>query len=285
MPSFSFVMNQKCDWDCPYCYFRHFRFDNVSLEVYQKHLPYIKKIIDKLGDLVVNIDIQGGEVGLIPVEILEYFFQTLKKPIVVSTNGMFMEKGYHNNPLIKPYIDRIFFHYWDFSGRKTKDYDIKDIPVLRGICHSRVDGLVNFIKGNPDVMFEYVEFEFDIDEPRKMDVDMYNSLYESIQDFDNVSEYAKGIIRGRLNERPDHRNNCRRYNHSILIDLVNAKICLCQRQLDINIPLTEENLLYRLRTFPKDVFDNDHCETCTRLYAGKFQGNVIERALLTRSKL
>jgi hypothetical protein len=251
MPSFSFILTEKCNWHCPYCYFRHFRFDNVSLEVYQKHLPYIKKIIDKLGDLVVNIDIQGGEVGLIPVEILEYFFQTLKKPIVVSTNGMFMEKGYHNNPLIKPYIDRIFFHYWDFSGRKTKDYDIQDIPVLRGICHSRVDGLVNFIKGNPDVMFEYVEFEFDIDEPRKMDVDMYNSLYESIQDFDNVSEYAKGIIRGRLNERPDHRNNCRRYNHSILIDLVNAKICLCQRQLDINIPLKKKTCYIALEPFLK----------------------------------
>jgi hypothetical protein len=135
------------------------------------------------------------------------------------------------------------------------------------------------------IIFDYVEFEFDINEPRKMSMDMYKELYDSIQDLDNVSEYAKGIIRGRLNERPDHRSNCRNFNHSILIDLVNAKICLCQRQLDINIPLTEENLLYRLRTFPKDVFDNDHCETCTRLYAGKFQGNVIERALLTRSKL
>jgi len=114
---------------------------------------------------------------------------------------------------------------------------------------------------------------------------MYKELYTAIQEIDNVSNYAKDIIRGRINERPDHRSNCRNFNHSILIDLVNANICLCQRQLDISIPLTEENLIYRLKTFPKDVFDKDHCDSCTRLYAGKYQGNVIERALLTRSRI
>ena len=83
------------------------------------------------------------------------------------------------------------------------------------------------------------------------------------------------------------------YNHSILIDMVNENICLCQRQLDVFIPLNEENLIYRLKTFPKNLWMDlmigvgidKSCDSCTRLYAGKFYGNVIERALLTRRKL
>lgn len=286
MPSFSFVLTEKCNWECPYCYFTGIKQKQPTLEVYQKHLPYIKRIIDKLGDLVVNIDIQGGEVGLIPVEILEYFFQTIKKPIVVSTNGMFMENGYHKNPFIRPYIASIMYHVYDFMYPSViTDYE-DDIPILRGIVHDNIDAMVNFIKANPEMIFDYVEFEFDIKQPRKMDVDMYKELYKQIEYLENVSDNAKGIInQRRLYENPEHRNNCMKYNHSMLIDLVNENICLCQRQLDINIPLTEENLIYRLRTFPKDIFKDNHCDSCTRLYAGKFQGNVIERALLTRSKI
>lgn len=282
MPSFSFILTEKCNWNCPYCYFTGLEYPKEpNLDRYKEHLPYIKKIIDKLGDLVVNIDIQGGEVGLIPVEILEYFFQTIKKPIVVSTNGMFMENGYHENPKIKPYIANIMYHVTEHFDRPPQ-FNIGSM----GIVHDDMNTMIKYIKNNPNIMFDYIEFEFDINEPRKMDMDMYYELFEKLDPLDNVTDNAKKIVQQRaLWEHPEHRNNCRRYNHSILIDLVNANICLCQRQLDINIPLTEENLIYRLRTFPKDIFKDDHCESCTRLYVGKFQGNVIERALLTRSKL
>jgi MoaA/NifB/PqqE/SkfB family radical SAM enzyme len=75
MPSFSFILTEKCNWHCPYCYFTGLSWPKEpNLDRFKEHLPYIKKIIDRLGDLVVNIDIQGGEVGLIDSEILRYFF-------------------------------------------------------------------------------------------------------------------------------------------------------------------------------------------------------------------
>jgi len=291
MASFSFVLNEECDWNCPYCYFKDITPTEPKLDVYKKHLPYIKNIIDKLGDLVVNIDVQGGEIGYIPIEILEYFFQTFKRPIVVSTNGKFMENGYHLNPKIRPYISAIFFHYYDFSGREVKDYDDDDIPILRGITHNNIDEMVYFIKQQSDVIFDYVEFEFDIDTPNVMDSRMYSMLIQQLLKLKNISTDAINILRSRLNENPEHRNNCMNYNHSILIDMVNENICLCQRQLDISIPLSEENIIYRLKTFPKDLWMDlavgigKACDSCTRLYAGKFNGNVIERALLTRSRI
>ena len=280
MPSFSFILTERCDWNCPYCYFTGIEQKPPSLDVFKEHLPYIKKIIDKLGDLVVNIDIQGGEVGWIGSDILRYFFKTIDRPIVVSTNGMFLDRGYHFDPEIEPYIKEIFLH---LNMKNKKNYVGHNIK--KGIVHDNMDEMIAFIRSNIEDIFDYVEFEFDINEPRKMDKSMYKKLYDAIQEIDNVSDYAKDIIRGRINERPDHRSNCRNFNHSILIDLVNANICLCQRQLDISIPLTEENLIYRLKTFPKDVFDKDHCDSCTRLYAGKYSGNVIERAMLTRSRI
>lgn len=283
MPSFSFILTEVCDWNCPYCYFTGIKQKHPKLEVFKKHLPYIKKIIDKLGDLVVNIDIQGGEVGLMNPDILEYFFDTIRKPIVVSTNGMFLARRFYSLPKIQPYVAQVMYHVTkDFKGMEIFN---SGLNISRGIVHDNIDVMIEFIKRYPYVIFDYVEFEFDINKPRKMNMDMYNELYEKIQKLDNVTDNAKNIIKQRLNEYPEHRDNCRNYNHSILIDLVNEKICLCQRQLDVNIPLTEENLIYRLRTFPKDVFDNDHCDSCTRLYAGKYQGNVIERALLTRSRI
>jgi organic radical activating enzyme len=282
MPSFSFILTEKCNWNCPYCYFSKLEYPKEPMMLrYQKHLPYIKKIIDKLGDLVVNIDIQGGEVGLVPEDIMEYFFETIDRPIAVSTNGMFIEKGYHENPKIKPHIANIMYHVTENFDRPPQ-FNIGSM----GIVHDDIETMVRYIKDNPNIMFDYVEFEFDINEHREMDIDMYQELYEKIENLNNISDNAKNIInQRRLYENPNHRDNCKKYNHSILIDLVNANICLCQRQLDINIPLTEENLIYRLKTFPKDIFKDDHCESCTRLYYGKFQGNVIERALLTRSRL
>jgi organic radical activating enzyme len=286
MASFSFVLTEVCDWKCPYCYFTNIKQKEPNLNTIKKHIFYIKKIIDELGDLVVNIDIQGGEVGTIPLEILEYFFQTIKKPITISTNGMFIEKGYHENEKIKPYINSIFFHYYDFYTDNTiKNYILKDIPVLRGIVHNNVDEIVSFIKKNNDVIFDYIEFEFDIEKSNKVNFLMYHDLLNKIIGLDNISNNAMNIIYSRLSEKEDHRDNCKNYNHSILIDMVNEAICLCQRQLDVNIPLTEKNLIHRLKTFPKHIFEKSNCESCTRLYAGKFNGNVIERALLTRNLL
>lgn len=288
MSSFSLILTEECDWDCEYCYFPNSHQKSPSLSVYQKHLPYIKKVMDKLDevDLLVNIDIQGGEVGLISESMLEYFFETIKHKVSVSTNGMFLSKKYHLNKKIRPYIRSIMWHLCKEPGNfKIVDYEDDDIYISRGIVHRDADEMIDFIKMNNHITFDYVEFEFDIKREMLPSMALYGYLYDRISSITNVTHNAKEILKRRLMETEDHRDNCRKYNGSILIDLVNEKICLCQRQLNENIELTEKNLLMRLNTFPEKLFKGDGCNTCTRLYSGKFFGNVIERAMLIRTRL
>jgi organic radical activating enzyme len=288
MSSFSLVVTEKCNWDCDYCYFPHLKNQKgPSLETFERHLPYIKTIMDKLDShgLLVNIDIQGGEVGTMPLEILQYLFQTLQHKISVSTNGLFLEKEYHLDDKIRPYIGGIMWHVTDDFKSTVVDYNDDDIFISRGIVHNDMNEMIEFIKTNSHILFDYVEFEFDIKQRRTINFLLYHELLNEISHLDNVSDNAKEILGRRLSESKSHRDNCKRYNGSILIDLVNENICLCQRQLGVSIPLNEENLIHRLKTFPKDIFTEDTCDTCTRLYSGKFYGNVIERAMLIRSKL
>lgn len=286
MSSFGFLVTEECDWECQYCHFPNIsKQRGPKIETFQKHLPYIKKVIDKLAEnnLLVHVDIQGGEPGFLPLEILHYFFQTLKRPIAVSTNGEFLRRGYHLDKTLRPYMGDILWHVSnDFKSKLLVDYNDDELRISKGIVHDNIDEIVNFVKENDHIMFDYIEFEFDITEERKMDISMYHNLINKLKDLKNITTNAKKILTGRLSEKADHRYNCQRLNGTVIIDMVNENICLCQRQPNIAIPLNEENLIHRLRKFPKDIWSEDSCNTCTRLYNGKFYGNVIERWLNIR---
>jgi hypothetical protein len=280
-------MTEDCDWKCEYCAFSGVESPmKAQMSVYQAHLPYIKKIMDTLNkeDLLVNIDIQGGEVGLIDLDILKYFFNTIALKINVSTNGEFLKREYNHCPDIRKYLGTIMWHVKDviYPAEVVDDYSDPEIHISRGIVHNNVDEIVNFICTNHHILFDYIEFEFNIKQSRKMNVEMYQDLLNKLEGVDNITWNTRHILRGRISERKDHRENCRKFNHSIMIDLANETLCFCQRQPSINIPLNKKNLIYRLTTFPKDIWDWTTCDSCTRLYAGKFQDNVIERSLRTR---
>lgn len=283
----SFILTEECDWGCNYCYFSHLENQKKpKMEIYQKHLPYIKKIMDiRLAhNLPLKADIQGGEVGNMPLELLQYFFQTVQYPIDVSTNGEFFKRGYHLDDKIRPYIAAILWHVTnDFKTIIETDYKDDKIHISRGIVHNNEDEIVDFIKLNKHITFDYIEFEFDIKEKREMNVLSYHSLLKRISSLKNITEYAKQVLEKRLSEKIGHRDNCIKFHDSIVIDLVNENICQCQRHLDDCIPLNKDNLIKRLRGFPKNFFKGLGCKSCTRLYAGKYSGNIIERTLLGRS--
>lgn len=286
MSSFSLVLTEKCDWNCGYCYFSKLNNQRgPKLEIYQKHLPYIKKIMDTLNchDILVNIDIQGGEVGSIPLEILQYFFQTIQYPIAVSTNGEFLRKKYHNDDKIREYLKMVMWHVTDdFNSKIETDYNDDEIFISKGIVHNDEDEMISFIKKNSHIIFDYVEFEYDIEEEIQMNPEKYVSLLTKLATVPNVTDNTIEMLQRRITETPHHRENCKRLNDSIVIDLVNEKICLCQRQLNECIELNRLNLVKRLQKFPQYFFQGGGCKSCTRLYAGKYNGNVIERTLTRR---
>jgi hypothetical protein len=251
-----------------------------------RHLPYIRDIIHELGDLAVHIDIAGGEIGLLDSETLRYFFKTIDRPIVVSTNGMFMEKGYQHDPEIKPYIKEIQWHVHPSpkGGIVVKDWI--DDNINKGIVYDNADDMVEFIKTNSNITFNYVEFEFPMDEPLKKDNKMYEDLFNKIKDLQNVTQNAKNIVANRITENPNLRNLCEKFNQTVVTDLVNERIMFCHRSQNVTIPLTKRNFLRRITMFPKYLFDgNTKCDSCTRLYAGKMSGNEIETYFKVKGRI
>ena len=290
MSSFCFIVTEKCNWNCPYCEFPTIKNPReTSIEILSKHLPYIKDTLRKLGHLVVFTDVAGGEVGLLPLETLRYFFQTLDYPMVVSTNGKFMENNYHTDPIIRPYIKGLWYHVCPEPGKFKISHNYEDDKILinKGIVHNNINEIIAFINMNENIEFGYVELEFDFDKDMEPDYKMYYELYNKIKDLPNVTENAKHIIYGRLNEKKMLRDNCRNFNTTVVLDLVNERILLCHRSQLNYIPLTQENLSKRLVTFPKDLFKGQtECDSCTRLFAGKFSGGgIIETFFKTRRLL
>lgn len=285
MSSFCFIAIEECNWDCEYCDFPKIKNPkSTNMEILKKHMPYIKEVMDDLGELVVFRDISGGEIGLLELELLQYIFTTLDAKIVISTNGLFMDKGYHLDPILRPYINGLWVHVHPKPGKFKIDYDYNDdeIFVNKGIVHDDIDDMIDFIKMNPQIEFNYVEFEFTIGESRKMNPAMYINLLNKLKPLPNVTKDALNLIEARINEPPYLMERCRDYHQSIAIDLTRERILLCHRAMDTSIPLTKENLLKRLITPPKDMFKSDKCASCTRLYAGKMLGNVIETFLKTK---
>jgi organic radical activating enzyme len=287
MPSFCFIVTEECNWKCDYCDFPKIKDPkSTTLSILETHLPYIVEIINQIDQFVYHIDIAGGEVGLLNSEILRYFFKILNRKIVVSTNGVFMDKGYHHDPEIRPFIKEIQWHVHPKPHKvKVKDYIDSEIFINKGIVHDNVQEMIDFINENKHIEFNYVEFEFPMEGKRIKDDSMYRDLLENIN-LDNVTEGARDIIRGRLNERENLRSLCKKFNQTAVIDMVNENIMFCHRSQGVTIPLNRNNLLERIRKFPNRTFSfQTKCDSCTRLYAGKMSGNEIETFFKVRNMI
>jgi hypothetical protein len=167
----------------------------------------------------------------------------------------------------------------------VKNYIDKDIFISRGIVHDDIGEMVNFIRTNSHITFDYIEFEFDLNDIRKMRISMYHELIDQLKGLENVTDNARNVLELRLLENENMRENCMAANGSIVIDLVNENICLCQRRTDDCIPLNRANLIERLKGFPKQFFEGKSCNTCTRLYSAKMNGTKIETTMRMRSLL
>jgi molybdenum cofactor biosynthesis enzyme MoaA len=264
--NFNFILTEECNWDCEYCQFPRIKNPKtVTMEQLKMHLEYIKDF-----NISGYMDVQGGEIGLVPENILEYFLETMGRKMYVSTNGIFLNKKMHLNEKIRPYIKMIQWHI------KPEVYveNIKDsgIIITRGIVHNDADEMIEFLNNNKHLYIEYIDFEYSIDDEVEHDRAKYMEFYQKLNHLENISEGAKKRIRQRAQEKEGLRNACTTRNDSILIDLVNEKICLCQRNMHVNVDLGLIALWNRCWNDPTDYFldlDKSNCYSCGRLYHGK----------------
>lgn len=249
------VPTEICNWRCDYCIFPTIKNPkHTTIYIIDKHYSYIKYHINKLKSNKIDVQLymQGGEVGELPKSIIKYLLEKIDSKITISTNGLFMTKGYHKDPDIKKYIKEIYWHVSpDCELDNIKDF-ISDIKIIRGVVHQDKEKIDSFIS-NTNLNIEYSEIE-------------NNLTKKSVVD--------KTII-----------EKCRSYHNDITIDLINERLCLCIRNFkNITIPLNEENLISLLKSFPKDNFElgdieNSSCYSCCRLCINRTNNKIISNKL------
>jgi hypothetical protein len=270
--NFNFILTEECNWNCEYCSFPKLKNPKKpDMDIIKMHLEYIKDFL-----IEGYMDVQGGEIGLVDIGLLEYFFTTMGRKMFISTNGVFLNKKMHLNEKIRPYIKMIQWHIFPSPDGFVVIDDIKDpdIFISKGIVYHDADEMIEFINMNKHILFNYIDFEYDIGKEVSYDREKYRDLYNKINHLENLTEDAKMRIRKRAQEPNDLRETCRDKNDSILIDLVNEKICLCQRNMHINVDLGLLTLFKRCWTDSKEFFDikDETCFSCGRLYEGKTRG-------------
>jgi hypothetical protein len=264
---FNFILNQKCNWSCSYCGVSN-KDKSTTIEILKTHLPYIKDIYNKISYLFdMKLMIQGGEIGFIDTDVLEYLFKYWGEEIYVSTNG---ELFNIKSKIIHDNINEYLFHI-----SPDTNTDIKEYPKLKknniGICCDSKDPIKirNYIKKYDDIYFNFVDYESDVNKPCISEDFDDQSLYDNIKDLENVSDYAKERILNRINNTTKlstSRDICSSLNHVVMIDFVNERIVQCTRNFDkAFIPLTKENLIKTLTE--TDVFTgmDNNCESCYRM--------------------
>ncbi len=272
---FSFILTEECNWNCRYCQFPKIKEPkHASIESIKSHIDYIKDINNVINDQFTwNLTIQGGEIGFVPIDVLEYLFTIWEQKISISTNGEFFRRNYHKNTILKPKIDQMLFHLTDDLHPReiVLDYDLRDIDVSLniGICDitRTPDRIRKFLKINSKIYFNFVDYEHNIDLFCDLQPSMYIDLYNNIKDLDNVSDYAKERIEQKIGGRPiqTHQNTCSSLSHVSMIDFINERIVLCVRNYNTSfIELTKENLIKVLTTY--NSFNNkDLCNNCFRM--------------------
>jgi hypothetical protein len=266
MRTTTLVLTTDCDWDCSYCNVTKFGKYTTNKEKIARHLPYIMELI---GDY--NFVLAGGEIGLVPADIISDLMLAMGKPVTINTNGLFMEKGYHNIPEIRSNIDKIYYHVDDLL-QKTEVYGDSELDILYGIVSDNIDSIIKFVSTNKDLQISYVGLDSSFNNNR-MD---YITLLLLIREYYNVTDDAIRQLE----------HYCLRYNHlgkyrrfckatSFTIDLAKEVICLCAfRNKHIDIPLTRENLQRVISE--SNVFQgDDNCATCTRVCMDtNIEGNI-----------
>lgn len=258
-------LSQMCNWKCHYC--DHPLINNPV----HSDLDYLKATIPQLQEVTKNFDIEhcveGGEIGLIPISILDFFFfkSNFADSYHVATNGAFMEKGLHERYRDK--IHSILYHVkpdimdgsFDFPDYKKHDIDFFYTIVIH---RNNIDLVTDFLDYNSDKLFVPHVLQ-----PRReglnfLDLELYSQIYEIVKDRENVrqgfKERYKFIVEnfGKDNLMESRRKICCNNYTKSVINYPTKKLircCISMQSDSINLTsqtlnsiLTNEDLIYPL---------------------------------------
>jgi len=273
-------LTEYCNWKCSYCDFPTLEnHHSPSIDQALKSFDMLKEATNH--DQMIEYGLEGGELGILSQDYLDQIFaHDLAETYVVCTNGLFMERGYHDR-----YADKLHYimHHvqpditlnqsipqYEYDPSIQVDYTfVIDKPTLYSGAIEKI------LTENPHPTRQFI---IHVLQPRKPGLDLL-----TIEDF----KYLHSILDGRTNVNPwfikrveriiknldntswlnSRRTICANSFQQPIFDLTNNRINRCCISITgDSIPYTLENLkkLYK----NEKVFPNVNDKVCDGCIAG-----------------
>lgn len=285
-----FQLIDKCNWNCSYCNYASKFNLNKEIEFDEEtilNIDMVSSVIDKIKSFCdIHLLAQGGEIGLLSREKLNFFFKRMKqRDITISTNGEFIKNDYHL--IFDEFIGQVHYHVVeDYDQKYQKIFYKENDKIIPGAVITKFDieFLKDFIQSNE--YLKYLDFEFPLND--ELSESIYNNVIQCrkflIDNFPQLYDNCSNNILG-FDELLKYQDGCKNCNRIVTIDFVNNKLLLCSvKNRHISIDLNRQNLVKLLTEFRVYNTMNSNCKTCIR-NCFSFDKNYITNHIFTKNKL
>ena len=262
------TLTNRCNWKCWYCDFPEMNEEKCNVVSLCHQLDLLKTVPND-----VEICLEGGEIGTVDITVLDTVFSSVpSRTYTVTTNGLFLEKGYHTR--YNKNIHYILYHFAPELSFDTviNEYDFDDIQVdYTFVLHQ------DNLRQAERLLSKYVNHPFVIHllQPRKADLGIdktsifYREVYGMIEDMPNVKKSFKDRVKKIIHNIDDKnymkvkRNVCANIYNQPSINLETNMIHRCCISMSgDSVPFNKKNLdsiIKNKPTFPKEDSICDGC--------------------------
>lgn len=262
-------LTQLCNWRCDYCDFPVMKNRrSVTIKDLRTQLPMIKEATK---DLNIEFSIEGGELGMMDQDTLDFFFENgPSETYFLATNGLFFKQGYYER--YKEKIHTVLYHVRKEinDGFSFMDHNTECIIWHTIVVHKKNLGLLpEFLDSHIDnIWFPHVI------QPRTsnldlMDYDYYKKIYEIVKDRPNVHRFFKErykliVENMQTKDWLDIKIKlcCNDYT-KLIINMPSYKIHRCCISMDTDhIEFTKDNLYNTIHSIPSFSAWDNVCKDC-----------------------
>lgn len=255
------VLGEKCNWNCEYC--DRPKISDPKDGNFDLLKQYYPRIVNWVGDAPLHIS--GGETALIDKEILDYIFSFDKK-IVVETNGLWFEKGYHQ--LYYDGTEKIVYHCVPELDKDVKfNFTFSDkIEYLIVVHHLNIHILKDFIQRHHHrkwiLQYYYPKYLGDYNKFKLTTKDYFKLALNFPELIDKEEIVRRVVIPEDIN---DLREKCFTKFNFPGFDFVNGRIKFCKQSHSFTdyVDLDDDNFNLLIRGKLKSSKPMDEiCKTC-----------------------
>jgi len=272
-----FSLTEVCKANCKYCDFP--KYQKVAKTSTMQDIDYVFNIIQECKNVYpghfkkFTTFVEGGELGEVPENILDYFFSK-NNPIqeyFMFTNGIFLKHNYHKK--YEKFFKDISFHITLEHSikesletlRKNKEY-ISDVLIV--VTEQNADTAYNVIKNNPDINFKF-QRQINRKGSKYYTKDTYIEKVTKIFELPNILGEIDEINIVKNDKHIDvKRKMCANNYTRIFVDVTNRRLYRCQGTRTVSyVDLNKDNFM-KMIINKEPVFDtlmDETCKTCEHI--------------------